>query len=590
MMRLRNMLGRLAALSRRSPVLEEPQRFLLLSIVIGIFSGLVVVCFHISIEYLNWYTIHSLTPSPSYLLAAWPALGGLAAYAIVHFLVPTARGTGVSYTKAAVYASDGYVPFRSVLGKFATSTLSIGTGNPMGPEDPALQIGAGIASLLGRIFHLTRDHMRLIAPIGAAAGIGAAFNTPITAVLFVMEEVVSAWNVGVLGSIVLASVSAVVASRWFLGDEPLFRVPELELVGYSELLVYAGLGIAGGYLSALFVRYAMPLRGRIVALPDRTRVWLPGVAGLCVGIAGSIVPETLGAGYEIIDGALSNRFPWDVLLIFGAVKLAAMALCFSCGTPGGLFAPTLFVGAMLGGGFGGLAELIWPLSTGSIGTYVLVGIGTFFAGIFRAPMTSVFMVFELSASYQIILPVMVANTIGILMSRRLHHESVFQLAGYQDGLDLPSADERRETPVMSVEDAMEPGRTRVVQNRTRVREALATVTRTGGDSVLVELAYGRWGWVSRRDLERAIGDGEANSTLQKALRPRSVIRTHPDLPIDQAMRKLAVYPVLPVASRVNPSFMLGTLTLEDVHRAYGFSAQHTPGAAAPADSEDSDQP
>lgn len=589
MRQLRDILAKLNAVSRMSPVLEEPQRFLLLSIVIGIFSGLVVVCFHISIEYLNWNTIHSLAPRSKYFLVAWPALGGLVAYAIVHYLVPTARGTGVNYTKAAVYASDGYIPFRSVLGKFATCTLSIGTGNPMGPEDPSLQMGAGIASLLGRIFHLTRDHMRLIAPIGAAAGIGAAFNTPITAVLFVMEEVVAAWNAGVLGSIVLSSVSAVVVSRWFLGDDPLYRVPDFELVGYSELFIYAAIGVAGGYLSALFTRYAIRLRGRTVGMADRRKVWLPAAAGLVVGIMGSIVPETLGAGYEVIDGALHDRFPWDMLLVFGIVKLVTMALCFSCGTPGGLFAPTLFVGAMLGGGLGGLAHLIWPVSTSSTGAYVLVGIGTFFAGIFRAPMTSVFMVFELSASYEIILPVMVANTIGILVSRQLQQESVFQLAGYQDGLDLPSADERRETPVRNVEDAMRRDRSRLVSNRITVNDALEAADRTGENALLVEIRYGQWGWLSRRDLERAIKQGKGEETIHEALRTRSVIRTHPDLPIDHAMRNLAIYPLLPVASRVNPSFLVGTLTLEDVHHSYGISDHSRKSDAASVRTNPPDQ-
>ncbi len=567
---LRDILGRLDQLSKKSPVLDEPQRFLLLSIVIGILSGLVVVCFHISIEYLNWNTIHSLEEASTFLVVLWPAAGGLAAYALVHFVVPTARGTGINYTKTAVYASDGYIPFRSVLGKFATSTLSIGTGNPMGPEDPALQMGAGIASVLGRIFHLTRDHMRLIAPIGAAAGIGAAFNTPIAAVLFVMEEVVAAWNAGVLGSIVISSVSAVVASRWFLGDEPLFRVPDFELVGYSELPVYALIGAAGGALSAVFARYAIRLRGRTTSLPDRYKLWLPALAGLVVGIAGAVVPETLGAGYEVIDGALHERFQWNTLLLFCVLKLLTMALCFSCGTPGGLFAPTLFVGGMLGGGMGGIAHRLWPASTSSTGAYVLVGIGTFFAGVFRAPMTSVFMVFELSASYQIILPVMIANTVGFLVSRRLQHESVLQLAGYQDGLDLPSAEERREAPVMCVEDAMRRGQEPLVPPQANVSDALALANRLGTDAVLVKIRHGRWGWLARRDLARAAEAGERAKAAREAVATRAVVRTHPDEPIDQALRKLAVYPLLPVASRINSSYLVGTLSVDDVHRAYGI--------------------
>ncbi len=573
-------LAKLSAASRRSPVLEEPQRFLLLSIVIGIFSGLVIVCFHVSIEYLSWHTIHSFGLSSRLIVLVWPAVGGLAAYALVQFVVPAARGTGVNHTKAAVYASDGYIPFRSVLGKFASSTLSIGTGNPMGPEDPALQMGAGIASLLGRIFHLTKNHMRLIAPIGAAAGIGAAFNTPIAAVLFVMEEVVAAWNVGVLGSIVLASVSAVVVSRWFLGDEPLYHVPEFELVGYSELLIYAAIGVAGGCLSALFTKRAIPLRARINSIPDRYRHWLPALAGIVVGSVGMFVPETLGAGYEVIDGALHDRFPWNMLLLIGVLKLLTTAVCFSCGTPGGLLAPTLFVGAMLGGGLAGLAQLFWPMDMSSTSAYVLVGIGTFFGGVFRAPMTSVFMVFELSASYVIVLPVMVANTIAILVSRQMEHESIFALAASQDGFDLPSAEERREHPVMHVEDAMRRDRDRVVSNSIKIAQALGLIDREDVQALLVEVRHGQWGWVERRDLRRALDAGKGDESLHAAVRTRPVIRIYPDLMIDQALRNLAVYPLLPVASRMNPCHMVGTLTIDDVHRAYGLPQTGSPAVGA----------
>ncbi len=580
---VREILAQVWAVSRAGPVLDEPQRFLLLSIVIGIFSGLVVVCFHISIELLNWITIHSLAPSAHILLPLWPVLGGLTGHALVQFAVPTAKGSGVNATKAAVYASDGYIPFRSVLGKFASCTLSIGTGNPMGPEDPALQMGAGIASLLGRIFHLTREHMRLIAPIGAAAGIGAAFNTPITAVLFVMEEVVAAWNAGVLGSIVLSSVAAVVVSRWFLGDESLYQVPEFELVGYPELLLYAVIGAVGGCLAALFARYVGRLRGRALALRERQRHFLPALAGLVVGALGFFVPEMLGTGYGVIDGAFHDRFWWGQLLLFGLFKLVATAFCFSVGTPGGMFAPTIFIGAMLGGGIGGLAHGVWPDATSSVGAYVLVGIGTFFAGLFRAPMTSIFMVFEISANYAIILPVMIANTISLLVSRRLQHESMFQIAGSQDGLDLPSAEERRETRVLHVEDAMRPGGERVVSNRLRVRDALAAIERHDEHSLLVEVRYGQWGWVSRRDIDRAMQRGQAEASIHETLPIRAVVRTYPDLLLDQALRKLAVYPLLPVASRVNPSYMVGTLTLRDVHRAYGIPdpGQNRPAQGSP---------
>ncbi len=569
-------LGHLSSMGRAGPVLDEPQRFLLLSIVIGIFSGLVVVCFHISLELLNWITVHPPEHSPQYVLALWPAVGGLAAYALVHFVVPTARGSSVNYTKAAVYASDGYISFRGVLGKFASCTLSIGTGNPMGPEDPSLQMGAGIASLLGRIFHLTRDHMRLIAPIGAAAGIGAAFNTPIAAVLFVMEEVVSAWNAGVLGSIVLASVSAVVVSRWFLGDSPLYTVPEIETGTYAGLLAYAAIGAIGGTLSAVFTTRAVQLRGIVLKLRERIRVFLPALAGLLVGLAGLFAPEILGAGYQSVEGALHDRFPWESMLALAALKLALTAVCFSFGTPGGLFAPTLFVGAMLGGGLGVLAQTLMPGSSGSVGAYVLVGIGAFFAGVFRAPMTSVFMVFELSASYTVILPVMIANTVAFFVARRLERRSVFELAGLQDGLDLPSADARRETPAMHVEDAMQRGRGRVAEAGITVGQALDRLAESEEHALLVELRYGTWRWIGERPVRRAAANGEGEAPLRDTQSLLPVVRTYPDMPLDQAMRKLAIYPVLPVTSRVNPNALVGTLTLGDVHGAYGILAPGPP--------------
>ena len=568
---LRDIARGLWAVSRKGPVLEETQRFLLLAIVIGIFSGLVVVCFHISIEFLNWNTVHSLDRSTDLWMLLWPALGGGAAYLLVYFVFPTARGTGVNYTKAGVYASDGYVPFSSVIGKFLSSTLSIGSGNPMGPEDPALQMGAGIASLLGRLFHLTRDHMRLIAPVGAAAGIGAAFNTPITAVLFVMEEVMSAWSAGAMGSIVLSAVSAVVVSRWFLGDDPLYSVPEFELTNYSELLVYAVIGVAGGWLSALYTRHAAALRDKILQQRQRVRLWLPVAAGLFVGLIGIQAPGVLGAGYESIDSALHDRFTWKFLLLLGGLKMVLSAVCLSAGTPGGMFAPTLFIGAMIGGGLGGLADIYWPLPTSSTGAYVLVGMGAFFAGLFRAPMTSVFMVFEVSANYVIILPVMIANTISYRISRRMQPDSLFHILGHQDGLDLPSVEEKREAPVLHVEDAMRKDGKRVAPAASAtVDDALAGLDEDGASAILIDSGYGRWTWVSRRDLERVWREGWGAALIKDALPLRSVIRTYPDLPLDQALRKLGVYPVLPVASRVNPNYMVGTLTLADVHRTYGI--------------------
>ncbi len=548
----------------------ETQRFLLLSIIIGIFSGLTVVCFHISIEFFSWATVEGLASRTWWALILWPAVGGGVAYFLASRYFPAAKGSGVNSTKAALYISDGYVPFSSVVGKFVSSTVSIGTGNPMGPEDPALLMGSGIASFLGRTFRLTRDNMRMIAPIGAAAGIGAAFNTPITAVLFVMEEVVASWSAGVLGSIVLSAVSAVVVSRWYLGDDPLYAVPQFTLTNYSELIVYALMGVVSGYLSAWFTQFSVKLRER-VKTTKRIHVYaLPVLAGLLVGIIGMRVPEVFGAGYGTIDSALHDRYFWEFLLLLAALKMLTTSICFAVGTPGGMFAPTFFIGAMIGGGVGGLAHEFWPFPTSTAGAYVLVGIGTFFVGLFRAPMTSIFMVFEISRNYVIILPVMVANVIALLISRTLQHDSLLQIAALQDGLDLPSVEEERESSPLSVEDAMQPGAGRVFPSTTPVETVFHRMSEQELETALIGVQGKGWSWVEFEDISKAMDKGKGTDTVWKALSVRAVVRLYPDLSLDSAMRVLATYPILPVSSRANPNLLLGTLTLEDVHKAYGI--------------------
>jgi CIC family chloride channel protein len=563
-------LGRLGERVRHGPGMTAGQRLLLLSILIGVFAGLLVVCFHVAIELLSWNTVGALGEHQSLWAVLWPALGAGVSFALVTLVFPASRGSGVNNTKAALYVSDGYLPARSVPGKFLACALSIGTGNPMGPEDPALQMGAGIASLLGRLFHLPRGSMKLVAPTGAAAGIAAAFNTPITGVLFVMEEVVASWSAGVLGSIVLSAVSAVVVTRFFLGDAHLFQVPAFRLTHPSELIIYALTGVVGGFLSARFIRYVTRLRAWLSGLGPATRFVLPVAAGLLVGVVGLWAPEVLGSGYGVIDDALHDGFAWKLLLLFALLKILTTSISFCVGTPGGMFAPALFIGAMLGGGIGGLAHLYWPLPTSSASAYVLVGIGTFFAGVFRAPMTSIFMVFEVSGSYAIIVPVMIANTIAYLVSRRSQHDSLFHIVSRQDGLDLPSVEDQREAPVLCVEEAMCSEPRRLLYEGLSPAKALEELRRRGDDLGLVASGPGRWVAVERSELE---GDGEPaaeGQTLLQRVRGPGIPSVYPDMTLDAAMRLLSPAKILAVTSRANPRWLLGTLTVKDVLGGYGI--------------------
>ncbi|MGC2151618.1 MAG: chloride channel protein, partial [Terriglobales bacterium] len=424
---------------------REERFFLVLSVFIGIFSGLAVVCFRLAIEWCRIHFLGSGVSPPALRLILAPTLAGLVIAILVIHVFPLARGSGVNQTKAALYIYNGYIPFRTAIGKFITAALAIGSGHSLGPEDPSLQIGAGIASALGRRMRLSRDRMRLIAPVGAAAGLAAAFNAPISAVLFVIEEVIGRWTAGILGSVVLSAVSSVVVMRWFLGSEPLFRIPAVELQRPSELIAYCILGVVGGLASVAFASGIANLRLRSRSLPAWTQYFQPAVAGLLIGlIAVAGYPQVMGAGYEYMDQAMHGQFTWQMLAILAGLKIIATLLSFSSGTPGGMFAPTLFIGAMLGASVGGAEHVLFPHLTISPGTYALVGMGVLFAGFLRAPMTSVFMALEVSGNYSIILPVMVANTFAYFISRTLQPVSIFDALTRQDGLDLPSMEEQRE--------------------------------------------------------------------------------------------------------------------------------------------------
>jgi CIC family chloride channel protein len=496
--------------------LSDTQRFLLLSLLIGMSSGLLVVLFHIGIEVLSWASLGALAGRFRLVRLLSPALGALIAVFVVRKLFPLAKGSGVNQTKIAIYSSNGYVSSSTIFGKFLGCGISIGSGNSLGPEDPSLQMGAGVASYLGRIFHLPRNSMRLIAPVGAAAGIAAAFNTPITGVLFVMEEVLADWSATAVGSIVLAAVSAVVTMRAFLGNAPLFQISSFELNRELGLLVYAGIGVVGGILSALFIALIEQMKKRVDALPDWRHFMLPVVAGFLTGVVGLWYPEVMGAGYEAINSALHGQFVWEVLLYLGLAKLLVTLLAFTAETPGGMFAPALFVGAMLGGALGGLAHRFWPLGAASTDAYILVGMGTFFAGVFRAPITSIFMVFEVSASYVIILPVMIANTTAYLISRALHPMPFFKMLAELEGVNLPTAEEKRSLQPLRVEDAMQPSAT---------------------DEV------------------------------------KPGVKLFPDETLDAALRLLAMQPEIQVVSRLHANKVLGILTLPDVYQAYGLRSQ-----------------
>lgn len=552
----------------RSLRLSEGNLFLLLAIIIGMLSGLAVVCFRAAID---WVRLGLLGPAlaPSHLrVVLVPAAVGLVVAFLVQRFFPAARGSGVNQTKAAVYVFDGYVSMRTVIGKFLTCSLAIGSGQSLGPEDPSLQIGAGIASALGRRLKLSRDKLRMLAPLGAAAGLAAAFNAPISAVFFVIEEIIGTWSASVLGAIILAAVSSAVVMRSFLGGEPMFRVPPYTLAHPAELLSYAVLGVVSGVLSLAFTQIIVYFRPRLRALPQWTYYFQPAAAGLLIGLIGLRIPQSMGTGYPYIDQALHSQYTWEILALLGFAKILTTSMSFVSGTPGGMFAPVLFIGAMIGGAVGGLEHHFFPQVSASVAPFALVGMGTFFAGFLRVPITSVFMVVETSGSYSIVLPVMISNTIAYLISREFQDVSLFDLLAKQDGLELPSMEEQREQIVLRVEDAMRKPDLPPLQAGDTLARAMEVAEASIEEILLVRFPTGRWAGLPRQDLPAMASEHPPETQLREILSTARLPVLHPDLRLDDALRFIQGHALLPVVSRAGSRKLEAVLSLPDILTAY----------------------
>jgi CIC family chloride channel protein len=560
--------GLAATIDRIAPTRDE-RLFLVLSIFIGVISGLLVVAFRIAIEWIQILSLGSAPHAGQLRLLFVPAIAGLVVAALVIWFFPAARGSGVNQTKAALYVYDGYISMRTVIGKFLTSAIAIGGGHSLGPEDPSLQIGAGVASIIARNLHVSRRRLRMFAPIGAAAGLAAAFNAPISAILFVIEEVIGSWSAAVLGSLVLAAISSVVVMRWFMGTEPMFRIPSVTLKDPREFMAYAVLGVIGGLLAPLFSLILGFLRPRLRAMPRWSHYLQPGVAGLMVGAIGYFgFPQVMGAGYGVIDQAMHGQFVWQLLLALVFLKMLATTVSFSSGTPGGMFAPTLFIGAMLGGAVGAFEKHFFPHLTGTVGAYSLVGMGVLFAGFLRAPLTSVFMVLEVSGNYSIILPVILANTLAFLISRSLQPVGIFETFTQQDGLDLPSMEEQREESVLHIEDACRPLGVPVVLGSDTLQTVSETVSADNATAFLVRLPDGSMYAMSAQELTSTAATLTPDTPIQRALKPDRVPQLFPDMPLDSALHYFPRWPLLPISNRASRGTLEGVLSLDDVLARY----------------------
>ena len=568
--------------SRLSVLIEDLRRkedrlALVLSLMIGALVGLIVVAFILLTGRLASHMYPSGGSGWRRLLI--PTAGSLATGFLLFKYFPNARGSGIPQTRAAVFIHDGRISLRTVLGKFGLCSASLASGIALGREGPAVQIGAGVASLIGRRLGLSRDQVKWLIPVGGAAALAAAFNTPIAAIIFALEEIMGDLQAPILGSIVLSSATSWMVLHLVLGDEPLFHVAGYTLVNPIELLFYAVLGIVGGFVSVAFVKLLLALRIRFSRLP-KASIWLQPVAGgLLVGLMGYFVPEVLGVGYDQVEKVLNGDMLFRVVVMLMMLKLVATAVCYASGNAGGIFGPTMFIGAMLGAAVGQLAHTFFPTLTAGPGAYALVGMGAAFAGIIRTPLTSVIMIFEVTRDYSIIVPLMIANMLAYFISQKFQRDPIYDALARQDGLHLPDAATRAATGsvrvVTAIRESPEP-----LSPELAATAALTLVHDTQLDAWPVVYKGKFLGMIGIDDLAKAAKESGTRFTVQQVMDRTRVPSNesdaafehlHTDHTLGQALTRMGAsqHNTLPVVSRADVSILLGLVTLPDILRAYG---------------------
>ncbi|MFQ5769297.1 MAG: chloride channel protein [bacterium] len=370
-----------------------------------------------------------------YSIILVPAIGALFFSPLIYFFAREAKGHGVPEVMEAIELKGGRI--RPVVGviKSLASSLCIGSGGSVGREGPIVQIGSAIGSTIGRLLHFSDERIKNLVASGAASGIAATFNAPIGGVFFALEVIMRDFSTKRLGAVVIASVTASVIGRIFLGNKPSIAVPPYTLNTPVELLFYLGFGLLLVPFCVLFIQFIYKSEDLFNKLHVH-ELNKPILGGLLLGGIGFFYPQVFGVGYENIDNAVYNTLPVQLMLLLIPLKIIAVSLTLGSGGSGGIFAPSLVLGALIGGGLGNFLAYIFPHLGIEPGAYAIVGMGAFFAGAAQAPITAILILFELTGDYLIILPLMLAVTITTLAVEKLHPESIYTLKLVRRGINL----------------------------------------------------------------------------------------------------------------------------------------------------------
>lgn len=533
-----------------------------------------------------------------------PVIGALLGGPIIAYFATEAKGHGVPEVMQALILRGGRIRPRVALAKICASALCIGTGGSAGREGPIVQVGSTLGSLVGQLLHLSEGRVKNLVACGAAAGIAATFNAPIAGVIFATEVLMSELHVDVFGNVVIAAVSASIVSRVFLGARPAFEVPSYVLHSSFEIVLYLLLGLLAALVGLFFIgllnavedifekwkfpqvfkpavgalllgvlAYCYPhLSGMVSVYPTETRLGMPLIEN---------VPHIYGSGFSFLDEVLQGRASLWLLLMLTFLKPLATALTLGSGNSGGVFAPSLFTGAMLGGTFGHFAGILFPEIGIEVGAYALVGMAAVFAAAARAPLTSILIVFEMSNDYHLILPLMAAGMVAAGVAQRLYPDSIYTAKLTKKGIRFESGRDLDVMQTVVVEEVMNRDPVTIREERNLAELfALFQETHLHGFPVMADDAL--YGMVSLSDLEKKLHDLEQKleqknvplkDYLVKDVATPKPVTVFPDEPIWAAIRKMAPRDLarMPVVSRHDDRRIVGLISRSDILRAYNIA-------------------
>jgi len=463
-------------------ILMFDQNMLILAALLGFLAGFASTFFRWMIEFfesifsVKGFSLAGIPPQTyPFLLPLMPMLGGLFIGLICKYFPNAVKENGVHKVMYAVALNDGKVRKRTIASCAVTSSITIGSGGSAGREGPTVQIGAAVGSTIGQLLHLSTERMRVLVGCGAAAGIAASFNAPLAGVLFALEIILGDFAIHTFSPIIIASVIGTVTGRALEGNEVTFNVPVHELVHPTEIIFYLALGMLCGIVARLFTFmyfYVQQIFEEKLNMPD---LYKPAIGGLIVGMVSIFMPQILGNGYDVMEQALTGQMFWGLAFLLVFMKIICTSITLGSGGMGGVFAPSLFIGAMVGTAFGSSVHFIFPTLSASAETYSVVGMGAVAGAVMQAPLTNILMLFELTNDYTLILPIMATCIAASYTYQRFTKHSIYMQNLLNKGINIRHGREASIMNSIKVQDVMSTDITTIAQEMP-FRKILETIS------------------------------------------------------------------------------------------------------------------